>query len=238
MRSSIVRTASPIQTASRATAPDCWGLTASDTIDGYTAHSPTNDRGVISPTAALSSFPYTPAESLAALRHFTTALGGRLWGEYGFKDAFSPAEGLVLGVLSRDRPGTDRRDDREPSQRPSLAALHELPGDRERPGKSRVFATAARVGLVPQAVAEVPGFARPKSIPVMRPSRRMRFARRHELALEARGRRRADRWRARRAARRRYIRRPTPGRYAPTTRRAPCEPMRTSGETVSRIGVW
>lgn len=70
--------------------PDCWGLTASDTIDGYTAHSPTNDRGVISPTAALSSFPYAPQESTAALRHFAAALGGRLWGEYGFKDAFSP----------------------------------------------------------------------------------------------------------------------------------------------------
>jgi hypothetical protein len=71
---------------------NCWGLTASDTIDGYTAHSPTNDRGVISPTAALSSFPYTPAESLAALRHFTTVLGGQVWGDYGFKDAFSPAK--------------------------------------------------------------------------------------------------------------------------------------------------
>jgi hypothetical protein len=68
---------------------DCWGLTASDTIDGYTAHSPTNDLGVVSPTAALSSFPYTPAESMAALRGFAAVLGGRVWGEYGFKDAFS-----------------------------------------------------------------------------------------------------------------------------------------------------
>src|SRR5690606_16598126 len=45
----------------------CWGLTASDSYDGYSAHSPTNDRGVISPTAALSSMPYTPEESLDAL---------------------------------------------------------------------------------------------------------------------------------------------------------------------------
>src|SRR6185503_14291164 len=72
--------------------PVCWGLTASDTLDGYTAHSPTNDRGVISPTAALASFPYTPAGSMAALRHFATVLDGRVWGEYGFKDAFSVGE--------------------------------------------------------------------------------------------------------------------------------------------------
>ncbi len=69
---------------------DCWGLTASDSVEGYAAHSPTDDRGVLSPTAALSSFPYTPAESMAALRHFTGAMGGRLWGDYGFRDAFSP----------------------------------------------------------------------------------------------------------------------------------------------------
>jgi len=68
--------------------PSCWGLTASDNYQGYSAHSPTNDLGVITPTAALSSFPYTPDESLAALNHFYRALGDRLWGEYGFKDAF------------------------------------------------------------------------------------------------------------------------------------------------------
>lgn len=69
--------------------PDCWGLTASDSIDGYDAHSPTNDLGVISPTAALSAFPYAPAESMRALRHFHDVLGERIWGEYGFVDAFS-----------------------------------------------------------------------------------------------------------------------------------------------------
>ncbi|MCB0563510.1 MAG: hypothetical protein KDD01_03960 [Phaeodactylibacter sp.] len=67
-----------------------WGLTASDSYIGYTAHSPTNDRGVITPTAAVSSIPYTPAESLAAIRHFYYDLGDRLWGEYGFYDAFHP----------------------------------------------------------------------------------------------------------------------------------------------------
>ena len=67
-----------------------WGLTASDSYIGYTAHSPTNDRGVITPTAAVSSIPYTPEESLAAIRHFYYDLGDRLWGAYGFYDAFHP----------------------------------------------------------------------------------------------------------------------------------------------------
>lgn len=66
-----------------------WGLTASDDISGYKAHSPTNDNGVISPTAALSSFPYTPEESMKALRFFYYKLGDKLWGQYGFYDAFS-----------------------------------------------------------------------------------------------------------------------------------------------------
>lgn len=70
--------------------PRSWGLTASDTVDGYAAHAPGDDRGVISPTAALSAFPYTPAESMAALRHFHDDLGARLFGPYGFFDAFCP----------------------------------------------------------------------------------------------------------------------------------------------------
>ncbi len=64
-----------------------WGLTASDIRNGYTASSPNNDVGVIVPTAALSSFPYTPEESMKALRFFYYILGDKLWGEYGFYDA-------------------------------------------------------------------------------------------------------------------------------------------------------
>lgn len=67
----------------------CWGLTASDIENGYTASSPTNDQGVIAPTAALSSFPYTPAESMAALKFFYYKLGDKIWNNYGFTDAFS-----------------------------------------------------------------------------------------------------------------------------------------------------
>ncbi len=70
-----------------------WGLTASDNHRGYSAHSPTNDLGVITPTAALSSFPYTPEESMKALKFFYYSLGDRMWGEYGFYDAFNLTEG-------------------------------------------------------------------------------------------------------------------------------------------------
>ena len=70
-----------------------WGLTASDNQTGYNAHSPTNDLGVITPTAALSSFPYTPEESMAALKYFYYILGDKLWGPYGFYDAFNPTVG-------------------------------------------------------------------------------------------------------------------------------------------------
>jgi hypothetical protein len=67
----------------------CWGLTASDIENGYTANSPTNDVGVIAPTAAISSIAYTSTESLKALKFFYYVLGDKLWGDYGFKDAFS-----------------------------------------------------------------------------------------------------------------------------------------------------
>ena len=67
----------------------CWGLTASDIQNGYTASSPTNDVSYIAPTAAISSFPYTPNESLKALKFFYYVLGDKIWGQYGFKDAFS-----------------------------------------------------------------------------------------------------------------------------------------------------
>jgi hypothetical protein len=74
---------------------NAWGLTSSDDGDGYRHHSPTADDGVLSPTAALASFPYTPQQSMQALRHFHDDLGGRLWGPYGFVDAFNETSGWV-----------------------------------------------------------------------------------------------------------------------------------------------
>jgi hypothetical protein len=67
----------------------CWGLTASDIFNGYAASSPTNDLGVIAPTAAISSLPYTPTQSMNALRFFYYKLGDKIWGQYGFVDAFN-----------------------------------------------------------------------------------------------------------------------------------------------------
>jgi hypothetical protein len=66
----------------------CWGLTASDVPNGYNANEPNNDIGVISPTAALSAMPFTPTESINALHFFYYKLGDKLWGQYGFYDAF------------------------------------------------------------------------------------------------------------------------------------------------------
>lgn len=71
--------------------PDCWGLTATETDTGYQALSPTQDVGVISPTAAISSMPYTPDASLAALRHFYEEKGDRIWTDLGFVSSFSDA---------------------------------------------------------------------------------------------------------------------------------------------------
>jgi hypothetical protein len=70
----------------------CWGLTASDDPSGYSAHAPDNDDGTISPTAALASLPYAPAEVLTVLRHFLKVHGKRLWRELGFVDAFCASQ--------------------------------------------------------------------------------------------------------------------------------------------------
>jgi len=97
--------------------PDCWGLTASDSVEGYSAHAPDNDLGVIAPTAALSSFPYTPEQSMRALRHFHDDLGDRIWRDLGFVDAFSESagwyaathlaidQGPIIGMIENHRTG-------------------------------------------------------------------------------------------------------------------------------------
>jgi hypothetical protein len=68
--------------------PDCWGLTASHGPTGYVAHAPDRDLGVITPSAALSSFAYAPTEAMQALRGFLTKPRNRIWGRFGFVDAF------------------------------------------------------------------------------------------------------------------------------------------------------
>ncbi len=70
---------------------NAWGFTASDDPSGYQVHEPTGtrDNGTITPTAALSSMPYTPEESIGALKHFYRELGDKTWGRMGFYDAYN-----------------------------------------------------------------------------------------------------------------------------------------------------
>jgi hypothetical protein len=99
--------------------PNCWGLTASDDPDGYMAHEPVSgrDNGTITPTAALSSMPYTPQESTDALKHFYRELGDKTWGWMGFYDAFNQKrnwwatsylaidQGPIIGMIENHRSG-------------------------------------------------------------------------------------------------------------------------------------
>lgn len=73
---------------------NCWGITASDFAWGYQANEPviSRDNGTIAPTGALASFPYTPKQSMLALRNYYDNYGCFLWGEYGFRDAFNLTE--------------------------------------------------------------------------------------------------------------------------------------------------
>ena len=71
-----------------------WGLTASysrniDGTTGYSAHQPNNDLGVISPTAAVSSIPYTPTESRSYLRFLYNENYSKYIGLAGPYDAYS-----------------------------------------------------------------------------------------------------------------------------------------------------
>lgn len=96
---------------------ECWGLTACDIQNGYSAHDIANDGGTIAPTAALASMPYTPDQSMAALKFFYRQLGADLWGPYGFYDAFNLDQnwfaesylaidqGPIIGMIENHRSG-------------------------------------------------------------------------------------------------------------------------------------
>jgi hypothetical protein len=82
----------------------CWGLTASDDPDGYSAHSPTNDNGTISPTAALSSIVYSPIQSLNAMNYFYGTLQDKVIGNLGPYDAFNQSRNWYANsVLAIDQ---------------------------------------------------------------------------------------------------------------------------------------
>lgn len=73
---------------------DNWGLTSSYSVKGYAGHAPSAERdlGVIAPTAAVSSIPYTPEKSMAAMQHWYSDMKDKLLGPYGFYDAFSETD--------------------------------------------------------------------------------------------------------------------------------------------------
>jgi hypothetical protein len=77
--------------------PDAWGLTASFGFRGYSTPAPDtlSDEGTITLTGALSSFPYTPEASMAALKHYYRDLGAELWGIYGPRDNYNPSQHWV-----------------------------------------------------------------------------------------------------------------------------------------------
>jgi hypothetical protein len=71
--------------------PDCWGLSAGINAGGGRPL-PRDDNGTINIMASLASMPYTPQESLAALKHYYRDLGAKVWGIYGFHDGFNQTE--------------------------------------------------------------------------------------------------------------------------------------------------
>ena len=80
--------------------PNAWGLTASDGPDGYVPHAPDDqsDRGTLTPTGALASFPYAPEESMAAFKHYYRDLGGQMWDIYGPRDAINAGANWVSPI--------------------------------------------------------------------------------------------------------------------------------------------
>ncbi len=74
-----------------------WGLTASTSPPpwDYLAHSPLNDVGTISPTAALSAMPFVPSESLKSTRYLYDTFGPALFSTYGFLDAINLQENWI-----------------------------------------------------------------------------------------------------------------------------------------------
>ena len=88
-----------------------WGLTASDNHQGYSAHSPTNDLGVITPTAALSSFPYTPEKSMQALKFFLLYPRRQVVGTLWILRCLQSHGRLDCGLLPCHRSGADHHYD-------------------------------------------------------------------------------------------------------------------------------
>jgi len=76
-----------------------WGITASDSARGYVAWGgPPRDAsidGTVVPAAAAGSLMFTPDICLPALLAMKDKFGEKIWGRYGFIDAFNPSTGWV-----------------------------------------------------------------------------------------------------------------------------------------------
>jgi hypothetical protein len=76
-----------------------WGITASDSSKGYVAWggSPTDSRidGTVVPSAAAGSVMFSPDICIPALRAMLVRYGRKVYGRYGFADAFNPTTGWV-----------------------------------------------------------------------------------------------------------------------------------------------
>ena len=73
---------------------------------------PRDDNGTFTCTAALASFSYTAEQSMTALKHFCRDLGGKLWGNYGFRDGYNESENWFEDVnmaLNQAPIGDDRK---------------------------------------------------------------------------------------------------------------------------------
>ena len=68
-----------------------WGLNASDGPDGYAAYGAPDgpEDGTVSPTGAICSISFTPDLAMSAVRSLYHPSGYKLWGTYGFANAFN-----------------------------------------------------------------------------------------------------------------------------------------------------
>jgi hypothetical protein len=76
-----------------------WGITASDTANGYKAWGGPPRKGPIDgsvvPCAAGGSLMFTPEIALPTLREMKKKFGDKVYGRYGFVDAFHPTNGWI-----------------------------------------------------------------------------------------------------------------------------------------------
>jgi hypothetical protein len=85
---------------------DLWGITASDSQQGYVvwggppAIGPID--GTVVPCAAGGSLPFLPQEAMRVLRNIKNRYGANTWTRYGFVDAFNPLKNWfdhdVIGI--------------------------------------------------------------------------------------------------------------------------------------------